>query len=189
MTGFTISPEVLSLIDLFFKVVIWTLIITSPFNIVTLEMYFYTRYKKYKNKEEAELEQIIVKRSDDIVKKDKELTWQDEERHRKQLELDFLDRKIAIKKLEAGEDSEDEILMRHQPADKIHEVEKTEESEEKETTLQDPIPEEPKKKELKDLTIRQMRVQAKKHGLKFYSNLNKQKLLNLLEERNVPAEG
>jgi len=162
----TIQPEVINLLNLFFKVVIISLIISSPFIIAILEMYGYERYKKYKDSEVKEKEKIIVKKAQDIETADKQLQWQTEEQHRKHLELESLQKQIEIKQLEL---QKGKLLN--------------------EPDAETPDPEvEEKEKTLSDLSIRELRELAKENKLKMYSKLNKEQLVKFLEERGIKIE-
>lgn len=162
----TIQPEVINLLNLFFKVVIISLIISSPFIIAILEMYGYERYKKYKDSEVKEKEKIIVKKAQDIETADKQLQWQSEEQHRKQLQLESLQKQIEIKQLELQKGK----LLNEPDAE-----------------TPDPEDEE-KQKTLNDLSIRELKELAKQNKLKMYSKLNKEQLVKFLDERGIKIE-
>ena len=162
----TIQPEVINLLNLFFKVVIISLIISSPFIIAILEMYGYEKYKKYKDSEVKEKEKIIVKKAQDIETADKQLQWQSEEQHRKQLQLESLQKQIEIKQLEL---QKGKLLN--------------------EPDAETPDPEDEKKqKTLNDLSIRELKELAKQNKLKMYSKLNKEQLVKFLDERAIKIE-
>lgn len=162
----TIQPEVINLLNLFFKVVIISLIISSPFIIAILEMYGYEKYKKYKDSEVKEKEKIIVKKAQDIETADKQLQWQSEEQHRKQLQLKSLKKQIEIKQLELQKGK----LLNEPDAE-----------------TSDPE-DEKKQKTLNDLSIRELKELAKQNKLKMYSKLNKEQLVKFLDERGIKIE-
>lgn len=145
-----IDPNVYNLLNVLLQVVLWSLIISAPAIILTIEMYAYERYKKWKSSEEKDFEQIIVGRAKETLKHDEHIVWQKEEQKKLDLELDLL--KIRKKSIqdELGVSKETEVKKSKDEIDL--------------NTL----------KRVELLTL------AKERGHKMYSKLNKQQLLKML---------
>lgn len=152
-----INDQVFILINLLIQVVLWSMIISSPFIILTLEMYGYEKYKKWKNTEEKEYEKIIVGKANNIVKQDEELQRQAEDKKKLEFEIDLL--KIKKKTLQEETDT----------LDPEQETITSSES----SSLEEVINEEMSVNELKSI--------AKKKGIKGYSKKSKKQLLNILK--------
>lgn len=153
-TSMEIDANVYHLLNVLLQVILWSLIISSPFIILTIEMYAYERYKKWKDTEAKEKEKIILGRANKIVAQDEELQRQNEEKKKLELEIDLLNiRKKSI---------QDEIGIPDDP-------EETEEDPEEVVT------------DLSQMTIRELKSLAKERGLKMYSKKNKEQLVKLLK--------
>ena len=152
----TIDPGVFNLINIFFKVVIISAIVSAPAIVLTLAMYSYDRYKKWKDTDVKEKEKIIVGKAKTITKQNEDIKWQQEEIHKLEYKRDVL--QIGIdsmnKKLGSSEEPEDT------PADAkpIEEIDLTE------------------------MNIKQLKAIAKAVGVSMYSKLNKNALLKKLQE-------
>jgi hypothetical protein len=88
-----IDASVYNLINLLLKVILISLIISAPAILLTLEMYGYEKYKKWKNTEEKEHEKIILGRAKDIVKKDEELERQDNQIKSLAIDIELLQKR------------------------------------------------------------------------------------------------
>lgn len=151
-----ISEQVYNLINILFQVTLWSLIISTPFIILTLEMYAYDRYKKWKNTEEKEFEQIIVGKTYEKENIENTLQELEEKEKRMSLEVELLEVKLkAYKLIELPE----VITLEETSAISESTVEITE-----------------------DLTINELKTIAKKKGLSGYSKLSKEELLKLLKD-------
>lgn len=152
-----INDQVFILINLLMQVVLWSMIISSPFIILTLEMYGYEKYKKWKNAEEQEFERIIVGKANNIQKQDEELQRQAEEKKKLEFEIDLL--KIKKKTLQEETDTLDP-------------------EEETKTSSELPSDEEVI---TEDMSVNELKAIAKKKGIKGYSKKSKKQLLNILQ--------
>lgn len=85
-----IDANVYNLINLLLQVVLWYLIITAPMVLLTIELYLYGRYKKWKDSEIQEKEKIIVGKANTIQKFDADIQYQHEEKHRLNLDIELL---------------------------------------------------------------------------------------------------
>ncbi|MBI9010012.1 MAG: Rho termination factor N-terminal domain-containing protein [Tenericutes bacterium] len=151
-----------SLLSLLIKVVLWSLIISSPFIIAILVMYGYKRYKKWSNSEDKESERIILGRAKKITQYDEELTRQSEALKKKQLEEDLLDIRLASKKKELGEsEKSEEDSTEDKASGKI---------------------------DLSKMNIKELKQLAKERKIPMFSKLNKQQLLNKLQEVIAPGK-
>lgn len=142
------------LINLLLQVILWSLIISSPLIILTIEMYLYERYKKYKDTEAQEKEKIILGKANKIVQQDDELQRQNEERKKIEFEIELLKIKKKTLQDEVGIDEEQESSK--EIADTV-------------------------RTDLSEMNIKQLKALAKERGLKLYSKKNKKQLLKMLE--------
>lgn len=138
--------------NILLKVILVSLIVSSPAIILTIEMYLYERYKKWKNTEVQEKEKIILGKANKIVSQDEELQRQADEKKKLELELDLLN----IRKKSLQEELN------------ISDVQK-------EDIQDDEI-------DLSDMSIKQLHEVAKKQNIKRYSKLKKKQLLALLQK-------
>jgi hypothetical protein len=151
-----ISPNVYNLINILLQALLWSLIISTPFIILTLEMYAYGKYKKWKNSDDQEHDKIIIKRANQIIAVDDELSRQADEKKKLDLELDLLN--IRKKSLQ------DELGISQEP--EVDELE---------------IKEPENEIDLSTMNIRELKALAKERGLTMYSKKNKAQLLKILE--------
>ena len=151
-----INDDVYRLLNVLLQVILWSLIVSAPAIILTVEMYAYERYKKWKDTDVKEKEKIIVGKAKTITKQNEDIKWQQEEIHKLEYKRDVL--QIGIdsmnKKLGSSEEPEDT------PADAkpIEEIDLTE------------------------MNIKQLKAIAKAVGVSMYSKLNKNALLKKLQE-------
>ena len=146
-----IDVNVYNLLNVLLQVVLWSLIISAPAIILTIEMYAYERYKKWKDTEVKDKEKIILGRANKIVRQDEELQRQDKEKEKVNLELDLLMIRKKSLQDELGISEDDEV---DDPEEEI---------------------------DLSTMNIKQLKELAKARGLKMYSKKNKQQLLKLLK--------
>src|SRR6056297_2782057 len=85
-----IDANVYHLLNVLFQVLLWSLIISSPAIILTVEMYLYERYKKWKDTEIKDKEKILLGKAKNIVKQDEELERQADERKRLEVDIELL---------------------------------------------------------------------------------------------------
>lgn len=154
-----ISEQVFNLINILFTVILYSLIISSPFIILTLEMYAYDKYKKWKNTEEQEFEMIITGKTERKNNLEKDIQELDDLKRRKALDVELLD--IKLKALNWVEVPEEELEDAGGETDEV--VDETSE----EITS--------------DLSINELKTIAKKRGLTGYSKKNKEQLIELLQ--------
>jgi len=147
-----VDANVYNLLNVLLQVILWSLIISAPAIILTIEMYAYERYKKWKDTEVKEKEKIILGRANKIVAQDEELQRQDKERLRLSLDVELLQKR--------KQSLQDELGLSE---------EKEEEHPEQEIDLD-------------SMSIRELKAYAKERGLKMYSKKNKQQLLKMLKE-------
>jgi len=150
-----IDQNVYNLINLLLQIILWSLIISSPAIILTLEMYGYDRYKKWKDTEIREKEKIILGRSKTIVKQDEELQRQADERKRLELDVELLLKRKKALSEELG------------IPDEVHDDEQEESTEDI---------------DIESMNIKQLKALAKERGIARYSKKNKKQLLKLLKE-------
>ena len=146
------NEAIYNLVNIFFQVVLWSLIISAPAIILTIEMYAYEKYKKWKNNEEKEYEQIIVSRAKETIKHDEHIGWQKQEQKKLDLEIDLLNVKKKSLQDEVGvpEESDED-----KPEENL---------------------------DLNSMKRVEMLALAKERGHKMYSKLNKQQLIKLLSD-------
>lgn len=148
-----IDANVYHLLNVLMTVCLWSLIISAPFIILTIEMYAYERYKKWKDTEVKEKEKILLGRAKQITQADEELQRQHDEKLRLALDLELLEkRKKSL---------QDELGVQDEP--------------------EDDQPEEEEELDLDSMTIRKLKQVAKDRGLKMYSKKNKAQLLKMLK--------
>ena len=147
-----IDANVYNLLNVLLQVMLWSLIISAPAIILTIEMYGYEKYKKWKDTEIKEKEKIIVGRANKIISQDDELQRQHDDKLRLSLDIELLEKRQKALREELGLSEEPE-------------VEETEE-----------------KTNIKTMNIKQLKKLAKERGLKMYSKKNKQQLIKLLEK-------
>lgn len=147
-----IDANVYNLLNVLLQVLLWSLIISAPAIILTIEMYGYEKYKKWKDTEIKEKEKIIVGRANKIISQDDELQRQHDDKLRLSLDIELLEKRQKALREELGLSEEPE-------------VEETEE-----------------KTNIKTMNIKQLKKLAKERGLKMYSKKNKQQLIKLLEK-------
>lgn len=161
-----LDSNVYYLINVLLKVILWSLIISAPAIILTVEMYAYEKYKKWKDTEIKEKEKIILGRAKKIVSQDEELQRQADERKRLELDVELLMKRKKALDVELGNDSP------------TAEIDPTAEQKETTQTI-----------DLESMNIKQLKSLAKKSGFKMYSKKNKSQLLKLLKEKltvNIP---
>lgn len=105
-----IDAEVYGLLNVLLKVVLYSLIVSTPFIILTLEMYAYEKYKKWKDTEIKEKEKIIVGKAKETIKHDQHINWQKDEIKKLDLTIELLEIREKSKRDELGipEDTEEE---------------------------------------------------------------------------------
>ena len=103
-----IDANVYNLINTLLQVVLWYLIISSPMVLLTIELYLYGRYKKWKNTEIQEKEKIIVGKANTIQKFDQDIQYQHEEKHRLNLDIELLMKRKKALQEELGLSEETE---------------------------------------------------------------------------------
>ena len=86
-----IDANVYNLLNVLLQVMLWSLIISSPAIILTIEMYGYEKYKKWKDTEIKEKEKIIVGRANKIISQDDELQRQHDDKLRLSLDIELLE--------------------------------------------------------------------------------------------------
>ncbi len=146
-----IDANVYNLLNILLQVVLWSLIISAPAIIFTIEMYAYERYKKWKDTEVKEKEKIIVGRANKIVSQDEELQRQHDDKLRLSLDVELLEKRKKSLQDELGISEEPEV----------------------------PEPEE--KIDLNSMKRVELLALAKERGLKMYSKKNKQQLIEMLK--------
>ena len=170
-----IDQQVYDLLNTLLTVILWTLIISAPAILLTLEMYGYEKFKKYKYKEVAEKEKIILGKANQITKQDEELERQAHERKKLTQEIELLEqRRKALKKMD------------HDPATDPEDTD-PEDTDPEDTDPEDTDPEDTPnmdellKKDLDEMNIREMKKLAKYKGLTMYSKKNKKQLKKMLK--------
>lgn len=146
-----IDPNVFNLLNVLLQVILWSLIISTPIILLTIEMYAYERYKKWKNSEEKEFDRIIVSRAKETLKHDEHIGWQKEEQKKLELELDLLSIRKKSLKAELGISKETEVK---EPKEEI---------------------------DLNNMKRVELLALCKERGHKMYSKLNKQQLIKKLK--------
>lgn len=109
-----INDDVYRLLNIFIQVILWSLIISAPAIILTIEMYAYERYKKYKDKTEKELERIIVGKTNN--KEDLESTIKELEEEKRRLDLDV--ELLEIRKNALNPEEPEEVEVIEEPEEK-----------------------------------------------------------------------
>lgn len=157
-----IDEQVYFLLNLLLKVIIISLIVSAPFLLITLEMYAYDRYKKWKNTEQQDFERIIVGKVETKENLEKSIEELQEQERRKALDVELLEIKLkAYNLIELPE-----IIQIEQPAAS----EETIKEKEHEST----------EKISEELTINELKTIAKKKGVKGYSKKSKEELIKVL---------
>lgn len=151
-----IDQQVNELLNLFLKILLYSLIVATIPNVITLQSYFWERFKKYKYAEVKEKEMIIVGKAKQISEQDQQLERQEMQAKKLNQEIEVLQHKR--KQLE-------ELTKLEEESDP-----KTDEEEIDETN-----------KKLENMTILEMREIAKEKGLSMYSKLSKKQLLERLQ--------
>ena len=146
-----INDDVYRLLNIFIQVILWSLIISAPAIILTIEMYAYERYKKYKDKTEKELERIIVGKTNN--KEDLESTIKELEEEKRRLDLDV--ELLEIRKNALNPEEPEEVEVIEEP--------------------------EEEKKDLNKMNMKQLQELAREHNLKWYSRMKKTELIKSLE--------
>ncbi len=154
-----IDINVYNLVNILLQVILWSLIISAPAIILTIEMYAYEKYLKWKNTEVQDKEKIIVGKAKQITKADEQLERQSNEIKKSNLEIELLERRKKAYKKELGLEVE----------------EKKEDDESK------PI-------DLESMTIIELKDIAKNKGLKMYSKKNKKQLIKLLNPMVISGD-
>lgn len=157
----TIDPGVYSLLNVLLKVVIVSAIVAAPSLVLTLAMYLYERYKKWKNTEEKEKERIILGKAKYIVQQNEDLQRQHDEKKKLELELDLLN--IRKKSIQDELNLSDEVIP--------------EEDKEPEADI-----------DLTKMNIKELKALAKERKIPMYSKLNKLQLLDKLKEVSIIAK-
>ncbi|MHA1690114.1 MAG: Rho termination factor N-terminal domain-containing protein [Candidatus Heimdallarchaeaceae archaeon] len=153
-----INANVYHLLNVLLQVVLWSLIISAPAIILTIEMYAYERYKKWKDKTENELERIIVGKTNNKDDLEKEIKLIGEDKRRLELDVELLEiRKNALTPEAVTEELEDEPIN--------------------ETTEEPEV----EKLDLNNMTVLNLQELARKHNLKWYSRMKKVDLVKALE--------
>jgi predicted RNase H-like nuclease (RuvC/YqgF family) len=151
-----IDANVYHLLNILFQVLLWSLIISSPAIILTIEMYLYERYKKWKDTEIKEKEKILLGKAKNIVKQDEELERQAYEKRKLEQAVDLLkERKKML---------EDELGI------------------EEEISLGDQEEKQEEKIDINSMNIKQLKALAKEKGLTRYSRKSKKQLLKMLKD-------
>jgi len=154
-----IDANVYNLINILLQVVLWSLIISAPAIILTLEMYAYERYKKWKDMSEKELERIIIGKTTNKESLENEIKELKEDKRRLALDVELLE--IRLDALTPEEPEESEVIETPEdPEEQILEKEKM---------------------DLNSLNIKQLHELARKHKLKWYSRMKKDELVNALD--------
>lgn len=109
-----INDDVYRLLNILIQVILWSLIISAPAIILTIEMYAYERYKKYKDKTEKELERIIVGKTNN--KEDLESTIKELEEEKRRLDLDV--ELLEIRKNALNPEEPEEVEVIEEPEEK-----------------------------------------------------------------------
>lgn len=157
-----IDDNVYVLLNILIQVVLWSLIISSPAIILTIEMYLYRRFKKWDEAEIKEKEKIILGKAAEITKADGELKFQHEQKQRLGLEIELLEtRKKALEK---------SLVAPEVPA-----VPATPPA-----AAAASAPEE--KKDLAEMSVKELKAEAKRRRLTMYSKLTREQLLKKLRE-------
>ena len=146
-----INDDVYRLLNILIQVILWSLIISAPAIILTIEMYAYERYKKYKDKTEKELERIIVGKTNN--KEDLESTIKELEEEKRRLDLDV--ELLEIRKNALNPEEPEEVEVIEEP--------------------------EEEKKDLNKMNMKQLQELAREHKLKWYSRMKKTELIKSLE--------
>jgi predicted RNase H-like nuclease (RuvC/YqgF family) len=151
-----IDANVYHLLNILFQALLWSLIISSPAIILTIEMYLYERYKKWKDTEIKEKEKILLGKAKNIVKQDEELERQAYEKRKLEQAVDLLkERKKML---------EDELGI------------------EEEISLGDQEEKQEEKIDINSMNIKQLKALAKEKGLTRYSRKSKKQLLKMLKD-------
>jgi len=151
-----IDANVYHLLNVLFQVLLWSLIISSPAIILTIEMYLYDRYKKWKDTEIKEKEKILLGKAKNIVKQDEELERQADERKRLEVDIELLMKRKKALSDELG--IEEEISMEDQ-------------EEKREENI-----------DINSMNIKQLKALAKEKGLTRYSRKSKKQILKMLKD-------
>jgi|GEM_PF-6607606 len=146
-----ISDKVMTLFNLLLEVMLYAAIPASVFIMITLLLYMWERFKKYKESEKKETEKILLGRAKQITEYDHQLERQEK----------------TIKK------NSDEIEIQEHRLKKLKSITKLDNEEETNS-------EEVEEILIDDMTIIELKDLAKKMGLKMYSKLNKEQLLEKL---------
>lgn len=155
MESFIVDDGVYNLINIFLKVFIISLIVSCPAIILTIEMYFYESYKKWKDTAKKDKEKIILGKANKIVKQDDEITRQSEQILKVNLELELLNIRKKSIQTELGIKEEKPELDDDAADEKI---------------------------DYNSMTIIQLKDLAKNRGLKMYSKKNKKGLIKMLDQ-------
>lgn len=146
-----IDPNVYNLLNVLLQVVLWSLIISAPAIILTIEMYAYERYKKWKDTEVKEKEIIIVGKANQIIKSDEELQRQHDDKLRLGLDVELLEKRKKSLQDELGISKEPEVKETKEEID------------------------------LNTLKRVELLARCKERGFKMYSKKNKQQLIKILK--------
>lgn len=146
-----IDPNVFNLLNVLLQVVLWSLIISAPAIILTIEMYAYERYKKWKDTEVKEKEIIIVGKANQIIKSDEELQRQHDDKLRLGLDVELLEKRKKSLQDELGISNEPEVKETKEEID------------------------------LNTLKRVELLARCKERGFKMYSKKNKQQLIKILK--------
>ena len=169
-----INEEIYRLLNILLQVILWSLIVSAPAIILTVEMYAYERYKKWKDKSEQELERIIVGKTNNKEELQAELKEMEEDRRKLELDVKLINtEKVELQRIlglpgehpEEPEVESSDVIKRHQTTGKIELIEEPEEE----------------KIDLKSMNIKQLHELAKQHNVKWYSRMKKDKLIEVLE--------
>lgn len=145
-----IYPIVYHLINILIQVVLWSLIFSTPLILITIEMYLYERYKKWKDTEVKEKEKIILGRAKQITTYDEEIERQEINLKKINLDVELLEKRKKSLQDELGiEDAHDE--------------------DEQDNNI-----------DLESMTVIQLKELAKERGLTMYSKKNRKQLIQML---------
>lgn len=147
-----IDIEVYNLLNILFQVILWSLIISAPAIILTIEMYLYERYKKWKDMEIKEKEKIIVGKAKKINQFDNEIERQSNEIKKLKIDLEILTKQKKALNNDLNIDNND--------------------TDNNDTDNND----------LKSKSVIELKKICKDKGLKMYSKKNKSQLIKLLED-------
>jgi len=150
------TTGIAAVLNVLIKVLLWSITIAAPFIIAILVLYGYGKYKKWNKKEEQETERIILGRAKKITQYDEELSRQADERKKLEFDLELLRNQKKRLHEELGESEEPEVP-------------------EAEENTSDEI-------DLTKMNIKQLKTLAKDRKIPMFSKLNKQQLLNKLQE-------